>query len=132
MTALKRLTAAGLTTLITLAFLTPTATAAPELNPSGRLTVSVSVSGGPAKTVSLTCDPDGGTHPTPQKACDQLRSVSGDPAQLAPDRDRVCTQEHQPHQVTMTGSWLGQSVSYKKTFGNRCEMASATGDLFAI
>ena len=36
----------------------------------------------PLKGVVLTCDPDGGVHPTPAAACELLRKVDGDPAKL--------------------------------------------------
>ncbi|MFB9966212.1 SSI family serine proteinase inhibitor [Sinosporangium siamense] len=88
---------------------------------------------GPApRGVTLTCDPDAGTHPTAKSACDLLRSVNGNAAALNVDPNAMCTTEYIPNTARLTGQWRGRPVSYEKIFGNRCEMIKTLGAVFAF
>ncbi|MET7757453.1 SSI family serine proteinase inhibitor [Streptomyces sp. NPDC005389] len=96
--------------------------------PVDHLTVTVTDSGDRAAdgTYELTCHPAGGTHPTPQAACDRLDEVTTwgtDP--FAPTQpDSLCTMQYGgPATAHVTGTWAGRPVdaSFKRTDG--CEIA---------
>jgi Subtilisin inhibitor-like len=73
---------------------------------------------GPERNVMLTCDPDGGTHPDPVKACAALRSH---PEALHPvPLDMACTQIYGGDQVARIGGADIQAV-FDRT--NGCEIA---------
>lgn len=84
---------------------------------------------GPVRHAVLTCDPDGGTHPSAATACDDLRSVGGDLSALTA-QDGICTREYRPVTAVATGVWQGRPLSYRATFANRCILLLATGDVF--
>jgi hypothetical protein len=81
-------------------------------------------------TVTLTCGPDGGTHPNPKAACDALRAVGGDFERLVWDLvrpDVACIDLYDPVYARATGSWQSGpgdgptfDVDYSKEFGNSC------------
>lgn len=84
------------------------------------------------KTATLACDPDGGSHPTPTAACDRLREVNGDFSKLRPRPGTICPAVYSPVTVTASGTWRGKTVSFKKTYGNRCELDAATKPIFGF
>ena len=84
------------------------------------------------RVFALTCDPDGGTHPHPEKACELLRSVDGDFRRLNVNPDAICITLYAPVTAHMEGVWQGRKVSYQKTYGNSCWLAAATGAVFAF
>ncbi|MEU0516590.1 SSI family serine proteinase inhibitor [Streptosporangium sp. NPDC006007] len=94
------------------------------------LTLSLSVAGGPAKTISLRCDRDDGVHPSPVTACGMIRRVGGDLSRLTYDIDMICGEEYVPHTVSALGTWEGRPVRFDRTYDNRCEMTALTGPLF--
>ncbi|GAA3429798.1 SSI family serine proteinase inhibitor [Streptosporangium sandarakinum] len=105
-------------------------TAAPGAGPP--LTLTLSVAGGPAKSVVLRCGDagDGGSHPDPATACGLLRQVDGDLPRLAYDIDMICPPEYDPHTVGAFGTWAGRPVRFTRTYDNGCEMTALTGPLF--
>ncbi|MFO7253165.1 MAG: SSI family serine proteinase inhibitor [Actinomycetes bacterium] len=102
--------------------------------PLSELTLTVSrPDGAGATSVTLTCDPDGGTHPSPRAACDLLRSVDGNIGMIRPTRGVVCTREYAPRTATARGVWRGtKRFVIVRTFGNPCQMHAETGVLFAF
>lgn len=123
----------------------------PLPRPTARLQLSLTPAGGvdsgagaplppppPADTVTLTCNPDGGTHPTPRDACDSLRRVNGH-FELLPWHPTIgCPDVWDPHTARATGYWQSaprgpiRTVRYEETFGNRCEAAAATDLVFGF
>jgi hypothetical protein len=84
------------------------------------LTISYRPAGaeGGEQTATLTCDPDGGTHPDPAKACDAL--LENEDALKPVPRDVACTEIYGGPQVaTISGSGV-QSVFSRS---NGCEIA---------
>src|SRR5919106_4698514 len=67
-------------------------TARGEPMPATALTITFWPEGrtGPAQEAELTCDPGGGTHPSPAEACKALRANADALAPLPPDS--ICTQ----------------------------------------
>src|SRR5438270_473299 len=59
--------------------------------------------------VTLTCNPDGGTHPQPATACDALRSVNGHIENL-PGNPGICPLIFAPQTATASGRWRGHAV----------------------
>lgn len=78
------------------------------------------------RTVTLTCDPTGGTHPDGDAACADLTAVGGDIAAL-PLVPRVCPAFVQTVTAQAQGTWLGVSKSYSKDFPNSCYANAFTG-----
>lgn len=78
--------------------------------------------------VTLTCTPDGGSHPHPEAACDALRAVGGDFEKLVftwkPGIS--CIDIYDPVYARATGSWQSSPegptflVDYSKEFSNSC------------
>jgi hypothetical protein len=80
--------------------------------------------------VTLTCDPDGGTHPDPTTACNSLRDAGGDFKRLRPDSTIFCTFVYDPVQAYAIGQWRSRSVTFNHTYGNRCSAAVESGHVF--
>jgi hypothetical protein len=79
--------------------------------------------------VTLTCDPDGGTHPNPKKACNALRQAGGNFDRLRGDH-RVCPDIFFPFTATANGIWQGRVVIFQHTYPNRCYLQRATAPVF--
>ncbi|GAT70098.1 proteinase inhibitor I16 subtilisin-type inhibitor [Planomonospora sphaerica] len=124
--------AAGLAALLGAA---PASAGAPAADgPTGSYLLEVAREDGsaPARKATLTCGPDGGTHPRAAAACDQLRRAGGR-VEDVPERPGACTLEYAPVRVTATGTWQGRRYRYAETHPNRCAAIRATGGvLFAF
>ena len=79
--------------------------------------------------MTLTCNPDGGTHPLPHKACNALRAVHGHIAAL-PGNPGICPFIFAPVTATAKGTWRGHLVTFQKTFPNSCVLHRATTPVF--
>ncbi len=79
-----------------------------------------------AKTVStwtLTCDPMGGTHPHPDKACAAL-AENGRTALPPVAKGMMCTMIFGGAQTaTLSGTWAGKSVDSAFSRKNGCEIS---------
>ena len=74
--------------------------------------------GGPSSTATLTCDPSGGTHPDPAKACAALEAH---PEALHPvPLDTACTQIYGGNQIALV-SGSGLHAIFNRTDG--CQIA---------
>jgi hypothetical protein len=94
--------------------------AEPPAQPRYDLTITFWPQGrdGPSRTATLTCDPDGGTHPDPAKACAALRAH---PEALHPvPLDMACTEIYGGDQVA-TVEGAGLRAVFNRT--NGCEIA---------
>jgi hypothetical protein len=70
----------------------------------------------------LHCDLAGGTHPAPEKACEQLLALA-DPFAPTPG-DAVCTQiDGGPAMAEVEGLYRGETVDAKFTRTDGCEIA---------
>jgi hypothetical protein len=93
------------------------------------LTITITPHGQEPRTYQLTCDPDGGDHPDPARACARLGAVEGRIGELRPGR-RPCGWTYRPYKVDVRGSWQGRNVSFNGTYPNPCLAKSAGGGLF--
>ncbi len=84
---------------------------------------------GTAKSVTLECDPDGGTHPDPKAACAALTSVGGDFTRFATVPTN-CSNVYAPVTAVEDGIWNGVKVTYHEVFQNDCVAAAETQDVF--
>jgi hypothetical protein len=85
-----------------------------------------------ARTWTLTCDPAGGSHPSPKKACAQL-AENADQAFKPLPSDAVCTEIYGgPEQGTVTGTWQGAPVrmEYQRKDGCGLDRWSKVSELF--
>lgn len=80
------------------------------------------------RMVTLTCEPPGGTHPRPVRACADLARSDGRFTRPAPHT--VCTMEHQPVVAAAAGRWRGRRVQWTDTFPNPCALHARTGAVF--
>lgn len=100
-------------------------------NTSTTLSLTLAMPEGPAKTVELQCDPEGGTHPNPTEACAELLAVQGDFTALPANQQLTnCTMEYRPVIAVADGTWNGEPVAWEHEFSNHCTMGSATGTVF--
>ncbi len=90
-----------------------------------RLSVS-SREGQPIAEATLTCSPDGGSHPSPAAACEQLTAANGY-IEGIPEKEGVCTHEFRPVVLRASGTWAGEARHYEREFSNLCMGVLATG-----
>jgi hypothetical protein len=90
------------------------------------LSITAATGGEPLANASLICPPDGGTHPNPAAACEQLSRSDGRIEGIAEDPG-PCTLEFNPVIVAASGTWNGEPRHYKQEFSNRCVAVRATG-----
>ncbi|GAA4152999.1 SSI family serine proteinase inhibitor [Actinomadura keratinilytica] len=111
---------------------TTDATAAPRgVRGQLRLTLTYpgqSTSG--TRTVTLRCDPHGGSHPRAATACAELNRRSGR-LDRGPD-DAICTMNYSPVVASAKGTWGGRPVDFRKEYPNDCVLRSQTGSVFAF
>jgi hypothetical protein len=101
---------------------------------AGSFTLSITSSdtGELIASASLTCPPDGASHPNPAAACEQLSQADGR-IEGIPEDPGPCTREFAPVIVSASGTWNGEPRYYKQEFSNRCVAVRATGGvLFAF
>ncbi|GAA3087572.1 SSI family serine proteinase inhibitor [Streptosporangium carneum] len=96
------------------------------------LTLSLSVSGGPARSTFLRCDRDDEALPSFGTACGMLRRFGGDLSKMTYDIDMICDEEYVPHTASASGTWEGRPVRFERTYDNRCEMTALTGPVFSF
>jgi hypothetical protein len=91
--------------------------------PTSSLTISVlAAQGSTPKHWTLTCDPAGGTHPSPQTACRALAQAKS-PFTPVP-RGVMCPMiASGPQTATITGTWEGKHVSASYSRDNGCQTA---------
>ena len=90
------------------------------------LTILLDDGFGVRTTWTLTCEPAGGTHPTPRAACGVL-GAKGATALPAPRDGAVCTQQYGgPQKAKLTGSWRGKKVSAELSLENGCQITRWT------
>jgi hypothetical protein len=96
-----------------------------------RLVLHTSAGTSPERTVTLQCNPAGGTHPKAAEACADVAKAGGDLAQMpANTNPRACFMIYAPVTVTAQGKWQGQPVQFTKKFPNSCVMRDKTGSVF--
>lgn len=93
---------------------------------SFNLSITSAVSGERIAGATLTCSPDGGSHPNQAVACEQLGQADGR-VEAIPDDPGPCTLEFNPVIVAASGTWNGEPRSFKQEFSNRCVGVRATG-----
>ncbi|MBP2474491.1 hypothetical protein JOF53_003363 [Crossiella equi] len=106
----------------------------PTPPPESSLTLSIGPYEGAAaeRTVSLTCDPDEGTHPTPALACQDLVKAGGDITKVG-DPHTACTDHLEDPKIGIArGRWQGRVVDQQVVFGNPCEFATRSGYVFKV
>jgi hypothetical protein len=71
---------------------------------------------------TVTCDPVGGSHPDPERAC---AAVENHRSALDPvPKDKMCAQVYGgPEKATVTGVWAGEQVFASLSRINACETA---------
>lgn len=108
------------------AFLVSPASARPVT--SLTLSLRAEAEGSPVRVVTLTCSPNGGTHPHAAQACAALATVRGDAGALT--SDVMCTMVYEPVVGTLNGRWRGRSVTFEHTYSNWCAATCQTQDVF--
>ncbi|GAA4633928.1 hypothetical protein GCM10023196_073430 [Actinoallomurus vinaceus] len=118
---------------------TPSASPAQSIAAGGQaahgptqLTLKTVVGSAAPKTVTLQCDPVGGTHPKAAQACADLAKARGDDFTLASDgkNPRACFMIYSPVTTTAEGQLRGEAVKHTARFPNTCVMRTQTGSIF--
>jgi hypothetical protein len=96
-----------------------------------QLTLTTVVGSATPKTVTLQCDPVGGTHPKAAQACADVAKTHGD-FKLASDEKnpRACFMIYSPVTTSAEGQLRGEAVKYTSRFPNTCVMRTQTGSIF--
>jgi hypothetical protein len=81
-------------------------------------------------TVTLTCDPVGGTHPHAKEACAEIDAAGGDIAAVPGLPGYGCVDEWDPVLIGVTGTWRGKEVLFSSFESNRCYGAISHGHVF--
>lgn len=131
---MKKSVAVATSLLSVIALSCTPAHAAPSGPTSILLTVYTMNDGSGSKSTKLDawylgCFPPSGTHPDYKKACKVLTKVDGWIEAINRD-DRACTDEYRPVTLRAEGLWKGRELDWSGYFGNRCEAAAATQDVF--
>lgn len=89
------------------------------------LTITVDVTGnGSTQTLTLTCTPEGGTHPDPEAACEALTQAGGAGAFAPTPQDRACTDQWGGPQVaTVEGTVDSERVDAHFSRTDGCEIS---------
>ncbi|MEU6401006.1 SSI family serine proteinase inhibitor [Streptomyces cinnamoneus] len=113
-------------TLLISGLSTATAHASSAQAPSAQLGIAV-FHGDDIRQYHLTCAPDGGEHPDPRTACNQLRKADGSLLTLRPGTHPSCNEpETDPVDVEIMGTWNGQITVFNERYPNlACAQASA-------
>lgn len=111
----------------------PTPTTSPSTGPTAgstgsptaggsQLTIVVDDGAGTTTTWTLTCDPVGGSHPEPERAC---AVVEKNRSALDPvPKDKMCAQVYSgPQRATVSGTWRHEQVQASLSRINSCETA---------
>ncbi|HEY8982476.1 MAG TPA: SSI family serine proteinase inhibitor [Streptomyces sp.] len=126
----------ALATALFLTALTAPANAAPQSAlPGNWLQISVTRGNGHSSDMRgtlLLCNDVPQGHARAAEACAQLGRAGGDVGAVPPQGDAICTLEYAPVTARARGQWNGRSVTYERTFGNKCQMLAATGAVFAL
>ncbi|MFC0528497.1 SSI family serine proteinase inhibitor [Phytohabitans kaempferiae] len=81
-------------------------------------------------TMTLTCDPEGGTHPYAKEACAEIDGARGDIAAVPRLPGYGCLDEWDPVLIGVTGRWRGQEVLFSSFESNRGCAAIRHGHIF--
>jgi hypothetical protein len=89
-----------------------------------KLSITLDPGTGETTTVRLACDPAGGDHPDPRRACEALAAAGGARALDRPPPDEVCTQIFGGRQVAnVDGVVEDEVVAARFTRTDGCEIA---------
>jgi hypothetical protein len=90
---------------------------------AAQLTVVLDDGSGVRSTWTLTCQPAGGDHPDPAKACGVL-GANGDKALQAVPAGTACSQIYGgPQKALVRGTWRGKTVNAQFDLENGCEVS---------
>ncbi len=98
-------------------------------HPSSVLYLTVAAHG-TSSTVRLRCHPEGGSHPSPWRACRAVTRARGDFDRLPGRRGMACTLDYRPVVASVRGMWHGARLHWRHRFGNACAMHVRTGAVF--
>ncbi|MBO2463324.1 SSI family serine proteinase inhibitor [Actinomadura violacea] len=98
---------------------------------TSHLTVSmVAVSDGYTESVTLDCEPTGGTHPDAEAACKDLINANGDFRRIPPEF-AACPTYYLPVTASVKGTWHGVPVSTSARYTNgACAKVETGGHVF--
>lgn len=100
-------------------------------DPRSTLTLTLDAARGAHDAVHLRCDPAGGAHPQPERACAELTAARGDFDHLPGSPETIaCTMEHRPLVATARGEWHGETVRWQRQYPNPCTLLYETGVVF--
>ncbi|WP_236796967.1 SSI family serine proteinase inhibitor [Amycolatopsis sp. GM8] len=104
------------------------AVAAPA-HPASSITLTLRADSGATTSVTLECDPPGGSHPQAARTCRTLASVHGDFGRL-PAEQIMCPMIYAPVTATAYGHWHARPVAFHHEYANRCVANAQTASVF--
>lgn len=118
-----------------LAAASPSPSASPDADQAGqaptRLTLRTAVGSAAPRTVSLQCDPSGGTHPKAAQACADLAKAHHDFVVATDDKNpRACFMIYSPVVISAEGQWRGEAVKFTARYPNTCVLRAKTASIF--
>lgn len=125
-TALSTIVVAGLVT----AGIAHARSAAQDAGPATSLVLTLTAQDGVPRSVSLECEPTGGSHPHAADACAVLKKADGRIDHIRAKPGAMCPHLVAPVQATAVGTYDSTPVNYDHTWNNSCELTRATGELF--
>jgi len=106
---------------------------APDVPPRAEVTLTIALPDGRVTgDATLTCVPDGGTHPHAADACSELADAHGRFEDLRSTPHRFCPMIYAPVTARAVGMWGGEVVDYRHTYPNRCQLEVASGEVFEL
>ncbi|MTD59288.1 SSI family serine proteinase inhibitor [Amycolatopsis pithecellobii] len=99
--------------------------------PAASMTLTLRSDSGPIASVTLECDPAGGSHPEAERACTTLAAADGDFRRLKAE-PRMCPMIYAPVTALAYGHWHGRPVAFHQSYPNRCVASSQTAGVFAF
>jgi hypothetical protein len=79
---------------------------------------------------TLTCAPDGGTHPHVKEACAEIDAARGDIGSVPSLPGHACPDVWDPVLIGVTGKWRGQEVLFSAFESNAGCAAISHGHIF--
>lgn len=100
----------------------PANTASPDSSITA-LTIVYDDGAGKRTTWRLTCNPPGGDHPDPAKACDTLAAQGAAALRPVPQGTTCGQQFGGPETAAITGLWMGEQLISALSKQNNCEIS---------
>lgn len=98
----------------------------PDRASPAKFILTIHTPDGTVRASTLSCGPEGGSHPNAIGACDQLTAADGYMDRV-PAQPAACPMVYAPVTLEATGHWHSEVRSFVGSYGNSCQAVAATG-----